>query len=292
MKKKINSKHIIVFLIIILSALFCVSGVCAHDTNTLNTTNNNMEWNNDIQISTFDEMMKNYISNITDVGDSNELNTNILHQLYNTSEQVIMVDEKIICLKEKPQSKENATIYSSVYQTSDKNIVVISIPFATGTVNASINGKEMVLNLVDCVAICEINSTDVITEVNVNYNGNDRLNGASSSIFRKLNNTVNNDNYMYYFNQQDNGKIFAFIDGGVTLDFQGYIGGSNINFDINKPINIISSTNDAVIDLNTSAGSLSGSNVGCCFAITHGGSWSNITGCCPLFKFNLDFGLI
>ena len=173
MKKKINSKHVIVFLIIILSALFCVSGVCAHDTNTLNTTNNNIEWNNDIQISTFDEMMKINISNIniTDVGDSNELNTNILHQLYNTSEQVIMVDEKIICLKEKPQSKENATIYSSVYQTSDKNIVAISIPFATGTVNASINGKEMVLNLVDCVAICEINSTDVITEVNVNYNG-------------------------------------------------------------------------------------------------------------------------
>ena len=46
---------------------------------------------------------------------------------------------------------------------------------------------------------------------------------------------------------------------------------------VNKPVNIISSTKDAYVDLNTTAGSLLGESPGNSFAITYGGSGSNVS---------------
>ena len=179
-------------------------------------------------------------------------------------------------------NKENATILSSVYRTADKNLIVICIPFGTGSVNATINGKKEVLELVDGMVLYEIAPSDVITEINVTYEGSNRLNPGNSSVFKELNNVVTNDNYMYYFNQVDGGKVFDFIEDGSTLDFQGSIINPdqllNVYFDVNKPLNIISSTNDAYIDLNTTAGSLLGENPGNRFTISYGGSWTNMTG--------------
>ena len=178
--------------------------------------------------------------------------------------------------------KENATILSSVYKTADKNMVVVCIPYGTGTVNVTINGKEEVLELNDGVALYNLDESDVITEINVTYDGNFRLNGANSTEFKFLNNVVNADNYMYYFNQVDGGKLFGFIENGTTLDFQGKIinpnQANNVYFDVSTPVNIISTTNDAYIDLNTTAGSLMGENPGNRFAISYGGSGSNMTG--------------
>jgi hypothetical protein len=47
---------------------------------------------------------------------------------------------------------------------------------------------------------------------------------------------------------------------------------------VNKPVNIISTTHDAYVDLNTTAGSLLGESPGNSFAVTNGGSGSNVTG--------------
>ena len=179
-------------------------------------------------------------------------------------------------------NKENATILSSVYRTADKNMVIICIPFGTGNVNVTINGKDEVLELIDGVAYYNIGADDNITEINVKYDGNNRLNPANSTEFKELNNIVNNDNYMYYFNQADGGKIFEFIEDGTTLDFQGSIINpdqeNKVYFDVSKPVNIITTTGDAYIDLNTTAGSLLGENPGNRFTVSYGGSWSNITG--------------
>ena len=179
-------------------------------------------------------------------------------------------------------NKENATILSSVYRTADKNMVIICIPFGTGNVNVTINGKDEVLELIDGVAYYNIGADDNITEINVKYDGNNRLNPANSTEFKELNNVVNNDNYMYYFNQADGGKIFEFIEDGTTLDFQGSIINpdqeNKVYFDVSKPVNIITTTGDAYIDLNTTAGSLMGENPGNRFTVSYGGSWSNITG--------------
>jgi hypothetical protein len=46
---------------------------------------------------------------------------------------------------------------------------------------------------------------------------------------------------------------------------------------INKHVNIITSTHDAFIDLNTTAGSLFGEDPGDSFAITYNGSGTNVT---------------
>ncbi len=65
------------------------------------------------------------------------------------------------------------------------------------------------------------------------------------------------------------------------LDFRGkFYSHDDVKFDlaINKPINMISSTKDAFIDLNTTAGSLLGENPGSCFTINNGGSGSNVSG--------------
>ena len=178
--------------------------------------------------------------------------------------------------------KENATILSSVYRTADKNMVIVCIPFGTGNVNVTINGKQEILELVDGMAIYNIDATDVISEINVTYAGSFRLNGANSTEFKVLNNVVNAENYMYYFNQADGGKMFGFIEDGTTLDFQGSIINpnqtNNITFNVIKPVNIISTTNDAYIDLNTTAGSLIGENPGNRFTISYGGSGTNMTG--------------
>uniref|UniRef100_UPI002617C5D3 Ig-like domain-containing protein n=1 Tax=uncultured Methanobrevibacter sp. TaxID=253161 RepID=UPI002617C5D3 len=179
--------------------------------------------------------------------------------------------------------KENSTIYSIVYKTPQKNVIAICIPHGNGTVNVTINGKKEVLELVDGVAEYAINPDDEINEINVTYAGSHRLNPNNSTGFVTIkDNVVNNDNYMYYFNQIDGGKIFGFIEDGTTLDFQGSIINPDqtkmVYFDVSKPVNIISTTNDAYIDLNTTAGSLMGENPGNRFTVSYGGSWSNITG--------------
>ena len=50
------------------------------------------------------------------------------------------------------------------------------------------------------------------------------------------------------------------------------------NIIINKPINIISSTNDAYVSLHTHAGSMFGTEPGNRFSITKEGSYTNVTG--------------
>ena len=147
--------------------------------------------------------------------------------------------------------KQDPEIYSAVYQNNGVNVVSIYIPYSNGTVNVSINGKKMVLELVDGQALYEIGASDEIDNIRVVYDGNVRLNPGKSSEFLKLDHVVNENTWKYYFNQQDGGKLFNFLPAGITLDFQGDI----INYDdeerwfmdINKPVNVISSTHDAFV---------------------------------------------
>ena len=178
--------------------------------------------------------------------------------------------------------KENAAIVSSVYQTPTQNFIFISIPHSTGTLNVTVNGKKEVWTIVNETAKKDINASDKITELFVSYEGNFRLNPTNSSRFVNLTDyIVNTDTFANYFNQADDGKLYDFIENGITLDFQGSIINPDTNnkvfITINKPVNIISSTGDAYIDLNTTAGSLLGENPGNCFAVIRGGSGSNIS---------------
>ncbi|OED30031.1 Ig-like domain repeat protein [Methanosphaera sp. WGK6] len=91
---------------------------------------------------------------------------------------------------------------------------------------------------------------------------------------------INNSTVTQYFDKNNNWTLTDLVKDGDTLDIQGNISGltENISMVINKPVNVISSTNDAYIDLNTTAGSLLGESPGSSFSILAGGSYSNVTG--------------
>ena len=179
--------------------------------------------------------------------------------------------------------KENATIISSVYQTAKQNFIFINVPHATGTINVTVNGKKEVWELVNETAIKDINASDKITELTVYYDGNVRLNPTTSDFYVNLTDyIVNAKTFRNYFDMNNGGRLYEFSEDGITLDFQGSIinpvSANEMNIEISKPINVISSTADAYIDLNCTAGSLLGEHPGSSFVVGHDGSGSNISG--------------
>ena len=159
------------------------------------------------------------------------------------------------------------------------NDVTVTIPNATGTVTITINGKSYTVELIEGVASKTLPAGDLIigeNVLNVTYN-----NLKNFTAFKVLEGIVTKDNVFDYFNQSDNGRLFDYVPEGVTLDFQGQIKASeigNFNVYINKAINIISSTEDAFIDINTVAGDYDGSSPGNRFTIDKSGSTSNVSG--------------
>lgn len=85
---------------------------------------------------------------------------------------------------------------------------------------------------------------------------------------------INQATIPYYLN--DYGQLKSIKDGD-TLDIQGKII-LNQSLIINKAVNIISSTKDGYIDLNTTSGDYFGSSRGHVFAISKEGSYTNISG--------------
>ena len=88
---------------------------------------------------------------------------------------------------------------------------------------------------------------------------------------------VNQDNVDEIFNGTEKNGLNDSINEGDTLDFQGTIDKDH-SLVINKPVNVISSTKDAVINLHTVAGSLMGEDPGNSFVINKGASGSSISG--------------
>ena len=78
---------------------------------------------------------------------------------------------------------------------------------------------------------------------------------------------VTKDTFQYYFDAENNYTLFDYVPEGATLDFQGdFLGAYTTN--INKPVNIVSTTGDAFIETNKTGS----------FNILAGGSGTNVTG--------------
>ena len=124
-----------------------------------------------------------------------------------------------------------------------------------------------------------------VASVTYTVKGNDQITVKSGSqtltvpvTTKELTNILTNETFFDYF---INGTLADYVPEGATLDFRGkFYSHDDVKFDlaINKPINMISTTGDAFIDLNTTAGSLLGENPGSCFTINNGGSGSNVSG--------------
>ena len=85
---------------------------------------------------------------------------------------------------------------------------------------------------------------------------------------------INNQTFNTYFtNKYLNDKVSS----GDTLDFQGQFLGEQYSMIIDKPVNIISSTKDAYICLNTTSGDFFGGDDVSAFTVVRGGSYTNIS---------------
>jgi hypothetical protein len=166
--------------------------------------------------------------------------------------------------------------------------VYVTIANTTGNVTIKVNDKEFKdLTLIDGKVSQIVDASDLIAGINnivVTFTSTDGAmrSGNETAAFYVLNGVVTQDTYTLYFNQDDNGKLVDAVPIGATLDFQGSIINPDqaitVQMNVNKPVNIISSTKDAYVDLNTTAGSLLGESPGNSFAVTLGGSGSNVTG--------------
>ena len=151
---------------------------------------------------------------------------------------------------------------------------------ATGTANIMVGGKTYTVNLTDGKATLKVSDLSAgENTVKVDYDGDGKFKSSTNSTtFKVFDGIVTNETFFDYF---INGTLADYVPEGATLDFRGkFYSHDDVKFDlvINKPINMISTTVDAFIDLNTTAGSLLGENPGSCFTINNGGSGSNVSG--------------
>jgi hypothetical protein len=86
---------------------------------------------------------------------------------------------------------------------------------------------------------------------------------------------INNQTFSTYFKDE---YLTDEVSPGDTLDFQGSFLGEEFSMIIDKPVNIITSTNDAYVCTNTSSGDLSGAAAVTSFSIINGGSYTNVSG--------------
>jgi len=183
------------------------------------------------------------------------------------------------------KSLANITVAADPVWTGSNATVSVTVPNATGTVTIEVNGKSYTVDLVDGVATFEVVAEDLVDGENIitaTYEGPEFATSEATGVLFVADGVVTQDTYLYYFNQEDDGRLFDYVPEGATLDFQGSIINPDTNIivqmNVNKPVNIVSTTKDAYVDLNTTAGSLLGESPGNSFAVTNGGSGSNVTG--------------
>ena len=149
---------------------------------------------------------------------------------------------------------------------------------ATGTIEIRVNGKTVATETIDNgQVVYTIQSSDIKAGENT---VTAFYQGAEESTTFNVYGLVTNETFDDYFDEANSGRIKDFVPEGAVLDFQGkFLSSTDKMFvmEINKPVNIISSTKDAYIDLNTTAGSLMGDNPGDRFTVSNGGSGSNIS---------------
>ena len=200
-----------------------------------------------------------------------------------TSPEDITLDEDILMEEEPSSAEEELDVEVTNVFNGYENTITVRYPNATGSVDITVGDRTYNSNFTDGMATQVISDyNNGVNNVSVKYNNLTKL-----ASFKVLDGIVTYKTFYDYFNADDRYKLHDYIPNGVTLDFQGNITFINLNktedfnilsININKPVNIVSTTNDAFIDFNGKAGSLLGEYQGSTFTISNGGSWSNVTG--------------
>lgn len=178
-----------------------------------------------------------------------------------------------------------------------------------GTVTFIINGTEIATVFI-CDGVAKYDyiippNYELFSTIEAIYSGSDNYNSSYDDgkvvIRDSLTHVLNQNTLMDVFKFDYDGEGGTFnssnvnvlvlsddVIAGDTVDIQGKILLNETTLTINKGINIISSTKDAYICLNTTSGSLFGEAPGSSFVINRGGSYSNVTG---IYFFNTQLWL-
>ena len=147
---------------------------------------------------------------------------------------------------------------------------------ATGNVTVIINGKkEYNVELENFEATIDVNDfAPGVNNVSVKYGGDSHFasNTNETTFTGVLDYVVNNVTFKYYFDESNGNNLFDYVEADSTLDFQGLFLGK-YTVQINKPVNVISSTGDALFDSESKSG-----NAIYSFNVVAGGDHTNITG--------------
>ena len=131
-------------------------------------------------------------------------------------------------------------------------LIVLIIFLSVNSVSAGDNVSDIIAS----------DNSAADSEISVSYD--EKFEVASTNV-------VTNATFSNYFT--DEGELNGNVSAGSTLDFQGTFTGETYKVNITKPVNIISSTGDALFNE-------TGKNwaSGACFHISTGGSGTNVTG--------------
>ena len=161
------------------------------------------------------------------------------------------------------------------------NDVVAALPVETGSAAIKVNGKTVAtVSFSKGKLTYTIKASDMqIGENTVEITG-DSFNGQKTFNVLDYDGVVTNQTFFNYFNASNSYRLCEHVPEGAVLDFQGsFISDDDVSYvmEINKPVNIISTTKDVYIDLNTVAQGMQGENPGNRFTVSLNGSGSNIS---------------
>ena len=156
--------------------------------------------------------------------------------------------------------------------------IAVTVTNATGNVTIKVGNKTYKeLPLVKGSVIVSVDAADLVDGANpifVTYNGEKFIKaGNATGNLQVINGVITNETFFYYFNKTDGNNLVDIVPEGAILDFQGDFIGQDYSVYINKPVNVISSTEDAVFD--------SGANPNrkwVTFNVVDGANHTNITG--------------
>ena len=127
--------------------------------------------------------------------------------------------------------------------------------------------------LIVCLSVNSVSAEDNVSDI-IAADNSVADSGISISYDEKLEvastNVVTNATFSNYFT--DEGELNDNVSAGSTLDFQGTFTGEQYKVNITKPVNIISSTGDALFNEIGKKEAAGG-----CFHISSGGSGTNVT---------------
>ena len=232
----------IIFVGILLLVALSLGTVCASDcqTSDLNSVGKNME---DIQSDNGD-MLMDEMQTLTIEG-SKLTTSNIVETEESSSEDNIIVESETQSINESDVGIDVSNVYKGKNAT-----IYVTAPKATGFVNIAIGDKTYAPEFVNGVATQTISEYNIgLNNVTVKYNDI-----TKETSFKVLDGVITNETFNDYFEiVGHNYELANCIPNWVTLDFRGnifieYMPGKTQELVINKPINLVSSTNDAVID--------------------------------------------